>query len=260
MDRDPEINPTIRSAIEAELAAIEAENEVRILFAIESGSRAWGFASPDSDYDVRFVYAHPRDAYLTIEPMPSDTINPPVGEVLDFAGWDIRKALALFAKSNPSLLEWTQSPIRYRDDGVFLRKLQEMVSPIFSTKAGIYHYHSMMVSNHALLGTGQVKLKRYFYILRPLLACKWIAEYRTVPPIEFADLLPMLEPDPAVADAIQDLLAIKRNTPELGLGPSIPVLDEYIQRHLTQWPVGASAQAPEVDIEILNQLFRATIT
>ena len=84
------------------LEEIERSESVRILLAVESGSRAWGFPSPDSDYDVRFLYARPRDWYLSIDAR-RDVIECPIEDVLDINGWDIRKALHLLLKANPVL-------------------------------------------------------------------------------------------------------------------------------------------------------------
>ena len=102
----------MRKQILKKLAEIEMEHDVRIIYACESGSRAWGVPSKDSDYDVRFIYAHPRDYYLSISPL-RDVIELPIDPVFDINGWDIRKALSLLRKSNIRLLEWLQSPIVY---------------------------------------------------------------------------------------------------------------------------------------------------
>ncbi|MBS4161445.1 nucleotidyltransferase domain-containing protein, partial [Klebsiella pneumoniae] len=98
--------------INEELANIENMNHVKILFAVESGSRAWGFPSQDSDYDVRFIYVHQKDWYLSIDEK-RDVIERPIHESLDISGWELTKALRLFRKSNPPLLEWLSSEMVY---------------------------------------------------------------------------------------------------------------------------------------------------
>ncbi len=95
--------------IKAGLAEIEAQENVRIVYACESGSRAWGFPSSDSDYDVRFIYLHPLEWYLSIEKR-RDVIERPITGVLDVNGWDLRKALQLFRKSNPLSLSGSTRP------------------------------------------------------------------------------------------------------------------------------------------------------
>lgn len=114
------IAPEVHSEIMRRIKAAEQEHNVKVLYAVESGSRAWGFASPNSDYDVRFIYAHPKDYYLTIDIEDKrDVIEYPIVDEIDINGWDIRKALKLFWKSNPAFIEWLQSPIVYLDDGFF---------------------------------------------------------------------------------------------------------------------------------------------
>ena len=118
MDIHP-IDPDKRTAVLEALARIEEEHDVRIVFACESGSRGWGFSSPDSDYDVRFIYAHDLDWYLTVFP-GRDVIELPIDDVYDVSGWDLRKALGLLRNGNATLVEWLSSPVVYRADPVFL--------------------------------------------------------------------------------------------------------------------------------------------
>ena len=103
----------MKETILSELEKIEEQYGVRVLHAVESGSRAWGFASPDSDYDVRFVYVRPAADYLRLDE-PRDVIEWKTDEVLDINGWDLKKALLAFAKGNPNIMEWANSPIIYR--------------------------------------------------------------------------------------------------------------------------------------------------
>src|SRR5947209_3872560 len=115
----------MKDKIIAKLYEIEKEQSVKILYAVESGSRAWGFASKDSDYDIRFIYVHPIDWYISIEEK-RDVIEYPVKDLLDFSGWDIRKALQLYKKSNPPLYEWLVSPIVYLEHGNFAQQLRDL--------------------------------------------------------------------------------------------------------------------------------------
>ncbi len=178
----------MKEIILQKLAELEKTENIKILYACESGSRAWGFASHDSDFDVRFIYARNVNHYLSIAEM-SDVVGIPVDEVLDIGGWDLKKALKLFLKSNGPLYEWLQSPIVYRQDNAFAEEMRSLMPTYFSLRSGGNHYLSM--ANNTLrddLQGEQVKLKRYFYALRPALACQWIVERQTVPPMEFDQL------------------------------------------------------------------------
>ena len=147
----PSISSEMRQAIDAALEAIEAEDNIRILFAIESGSRAWGFPSPDSDYDVRFVYARPLNWYLSLDP-GRDVIERPINDDLDIGGWDLQKSLKLLLKPNPVLLEWLTSPIRYRWNESECNRLIDLSDEAFHSSPSLYHYLN--------LGEGQIKLHR----------------------------------------------------------------------------------------------------
>ena len=171
----------MREVILQKLQELEKTEGVTILHAVESGSRAWGFPSPDSDYDVRFFYVHPREHYLRLD-RTRDVIERPIDEVLDINGWDLDKTLRLLHASNPTLFEWSQSPIIYRTTELF-QSFQPIIRAYFSAKSGLWHYLSMAEGNYREYLRGeQVKAKKYFYVLRPLLACRWILERGTPRP------------------------------------------------------------------------------
>lgn len=132
------VSEAMRARIGAALDRIEREEGVRLLFAVESGSRAWGFPSPDSDYDVRFVYARPLDWCLSLEP-GRDVIEPPIEGDLDINGWDVRKALILLKKPNPVALEWLLSPIRYRWDEAVCGRLAAVAARTAPATACLHH-------------------------------------------------------------------------------------------------------------------------
>lgn len=213
------------------LHELEQSENIKILYACESGSRAWGFASPDSDFDVRFVYAKSVDHYLSIAET-TDVAGLPVNEVLDIGGWDIKKALKLFLKFNAPLYEWLQSPIVYRGDTPFAQELRNLMSDYFSPKASANHYLSM--ANNTLrddLQGEQVKLKRYFYALRPALACLWIVEKQQVPPMEFEPLRVMLTNEP-IQDSIDELLDLKKDAEEKAFIKPIALLNNWLTETL----------------------------
>ena len=169
--RRPEApDAAVRDTVNRCLDAIEREEGVRVLFACESGSRAWGFASPDSDYDVRFVYVQPRDWYLSIGDQ-RDVIERPIVDLYDVSGWDLRKALRLFRKSNPPMLEWLGSPIVYRERTTAAASLRRIAARSFSPRACAFHYLHMARGNYReYLQADALPLKKYLYVLRPLLA------------------------------------------------------------------------------------------
>ena len=148
--------------IQTKLNEITAANQVRILYACESGSRAWGFPSADSVYDVRFIYLHTPDTYLSIDE-PRDTIDLPVNEVLDINGWDLKKALRLFRGSNAALYEWILSPVVYAQSGAFRTRIHTIMNDYFSPKDGMHHYIGVARNSFSALTGEEVKLKKYFY-------------------------------------------------------------------------------------------------
>ena len=168
-------NTQIKETILAKLKEIEQKEQVKILHAVESGSRAWGLASPDSDYDVRFIYIRRKEDYLRLETVP-DFIDWELNEVLDINGWDITKALRHFHRSNAVLYEWCYSPIVYASTPQWAQ-VEQAVRPYFSCKASMYHYYGAANKTYLTYLQGeQVNYKKYFYVLRPLLACQWISQ------------------------------------------------------------------------------------
>jgi len=251
---------SIEQEIRHRLRDIEQEHSVVVLFAVESGSRAWGFQSTDSDYDIRFVYKHSLDWYLSIN-KKRDVIEYPMEGVYDFSGWDIQKALRLFAKSNPPLLEWLKSPITYLEQGDFRKNLLDLEKKYFSEKAAILHYLHMASGNYREYLKGEtVQTKKYFYVLRPLLASEWIRKNRQSPPMEFEKLADEILHDKHVKTQVSDLLSRKRNNEELGKGASIPTLNRYIEEMLSFYEnYTSSIEKNVIDAEQLDQLFRMTI-
>jgi predicted nucleotidyltransferase len=214
------------------LSGIEADHDVKVLYACESGSRAWGFASPDSDYDVRFIYASRRSWYLAVFEA-RDVIELPLEGDEDINGWDLRKALRLLAKSNPVLLEWLQSPIVYKSDTAFHAGLRELAARFHSPTALHYHYFHMARKNFRehLLGE-EVKLKKYFYVLRPVLACQWIERGYGVPPMAFMSLVERLLPAGVLLDTIRELRGRKMQTAEFGASARITAIHDFLEAEL----------------------------
>ena len=221
------IDSKIKNSIENKIAEIEKNENVEIILAIESGSRAWGFESTDSDYDVRFIYRHELKWYLNVLPR-REVIELPIEGVDDYSGWDIRKALFLMNKSNPVLFEWLNSPIVYKKDKERYNKLQYAAKKYFSPLSSVYHYlHMAKGNNKEFLQDEIVKSKKYFYVLRPLLACLWIKERNETPPIEFEILLSQIN-DPILLNDIHELLQRKKSGIEMGNEKVIPSIQTFI--------------------------------
>ena len=222
----------MRETILYKLSEIEKKENVRILLAVESGSRAWGFASPDSDYDVRFIHVRPKEDYLRLE-KKRDVIELPIEGELDINGWDLDKTLRLLRASNPTLFEWFSSPIVYRENA-FADEFRAVMQRYFSSKRGLSHYLSMASSNYReYLKGDMVKAKKYFYMLRPILACRWILDKDTPPPMLFSELVEA-ELDPALLPDIDRLLNLKMNAPEIKTIPKIESINRYLDSSIEE--------------------------
>ena len=216
--------------IKEKLDEIERRENIKILHCVESGSRAWGFASPDSDYDVRFIYVRPKEFYLRLD-KTRDVIEWQLDDTLDINGWDIKKALQLLHKSNPTLFEWNSSPIVYKTTPEWER-ISAVINSYFVAKQGLYHYLNTARHNYKEFLTGDtVKYKKYFYVLRPLLACKWILAEGTPPPMLFSTLMDKYLDEELKPD-VERLLDIKMNTPEIGEGKRFDRVNDYLDRSM----------------------------
>lgn len=221
----------MQRAVEEELDRIEAREGVRVLYAVESGSRAWGFASTDSDWDVRFIYVRPPEWYLSVQ-RRRDVLEYPLSGDLDVSGWDLQKALGLLARSNPPLVEWLRSPHVYREASSVAQSLRELATTGFSARSCMHHYFHMAEGNYREYLQGEsVRVKKYFYVLRPVLACRWIGAHGTMPPIEFAALLED-QLVPTLRPVVLALLDRKRSGEELASGARIAPLNDYLDSEL----------------------------
>lgn len=228
------VSDDMRAAVKAELQSIEQKHDVTVLFACESGSRGWGFASPDSDYDVRFVYVHRLPWYLRTH-AGRDVIEQPINAELDISGWELRKALQLMRSSNSVLLEWLRSPLMYQSRQPWVQDLHALAHTSFSPVRGYYHYLSMARKNLRgyLLGD-VVRYKKYFYVLRPLLAARWIREVGGVPPMRFAELATALVHDADLLAEINALLTVKMRAGEAATSAPWPRIQAYLMTELAQ--------------------------
>lgn len=220
------------SSIKNKLDEIEQAENVRVILAVESGSRAWGFASPDSDYDVRFIYVRKAEDYLRLKPL-RDVIEWQLDDVYDISGWDLRKALKLLHDSNPTLHEWCNSPIVYKESELAPR-LRELTKTHFLPKPALFHYLRIAERNYRTYLTGEeVRLKKYFYVLRSVLAAGWVAEQRTAPPMLLEDLIETQLPG-ELLPVVRKLVEKKRQSSEFGDGERIRELDSYFENQFEE--------------------------
>ena len=214
-----------------ELSALEEREQVRIIYACESGSRAWGMVSADSDYDVRFIYAHRPEWYLSLEP-GRDVIEVPIDHQLDISGWDLRKSMRLFGQSNPTLLEWLQSPIVYREMPAIVEPLQALIPTVFAPQRVYHHYLHSARSFHRRYVSGEKRtLKGFFYALRTLLAALWVDVRENPPPMQLADLADAMLP-PELLPELDRLLAIKRSGQERDVANEFGPLWAFVETEL----------------------------
>ncbi|NHC40144.1 nucleotidyltransferase domain-containing protein [Bacillus sp. MM2020_1] len=224
----------MKEKILTEIKKIEEQFDVKICLAVESGSRAWGFPSKDSDYDVRFIYIHKKDWYLSID-QKRDVIELPINNLLDINGWELRKALKLFRKSNPPLMEWLHSGIVYYQAFSLADKLKTIQNQVFLPQSALYHYLNMAKGNFRdYLRGDHVKIKKYFYVLRPVLACIWIERYNSVPPIEFQTLVEELLEQGQLKEEIHTLLERKISGEELDLEPKVTVINDFLEKEINR--------------------------
>jgi uncharacterized protein len=246
----------MKQKIVTELYKIEENNSVKILFATESGSRAWGFPSNDSDYDVRFIYVHLMDWYLTIDEK-RDVIELPIDSVLDISGWDLRKSLRLLRKSNSPLLEWVSSPIQYYVWHSAYEQFSTLSKSAFLPETSCHHYLSMAKNSvEKLESSEKVKLKTYMYAIRPILCCEWIIKNLTQPPMHIADLLAEVSEETLFKDKVFDLIKDKKNNSENYTMARSEVIENYINRKIVALHDNIPKNSKKLDSNKFDEMFR----
>ncbi len=256
----------IRGEIDSRIASLESKSKVEVLFAIESGSRAWGFASSDSDYDVRIIYMHRPEWYWSVEEEFGDfenrgAINMPISDDLDIAGWDLKKTLGLLYKSNPPLFEWLRSPIIYKRDQKIADELKQLSEEFYSPKSSVSHYLHMAEGNFRqyLCNKTEVKRKKYLYVVRPILACRWIEQHGSFPPMEIDKTLVTISGEP-IRESIVRLIDNKKSGAELGVGPADRELEAFLASELDRLgKMVGGLPSPKRNMAELNQYFRETL-
>lgn len=239
------------------LKQLESEKDIKILLACETGSRAWGFPSPDSDYDVRFIYKHQTKWYLSLNER-KDTIERMFeNNELDLSGWDLKKSLNLLRKSNPPLLERIQSPIIYISDDNFLAGMNDLAKFNYSKIATIHHYLSMAKKMYSeIKDQDTIKLKKLFYALRTATACKWIEEKETIPPIVFQTMLEQLEFGVLLKQQIFELIELKATKNENYFHHQETEINSFIETCILQADsIANSLPSAKCNLEDLNSFF-----
>ena len=235
----------MQQVILSHLKESEQQNGVKVLLAVESGSRAWGFHSAESDWDVRFVYVHNLDWYLKVNE-GRDVIEHMYDDDVDLVGWDLRKTLRLFQKSNPSLLEWLHSPIIYYADGVFLSRMRGLEPAFFNPIKTMYHYANIYIKHDKrYLQNAAYPMKRFLYYLRGILACRWVEERQSMPPVLFVDLVNGTVKEEAIRQHIQELLALKKASKENDLKEVNSDLVEYARHWADYYSERVGTLRPE---------------
>jgi uncharacterized protein len=216
------------------LHGIENEHQLTVLYGLESGSRAWGFESQNSDYDIRFLYVRSVDWYLCIE-KHSDVLDLGVSADLDISGWDLRKALWFLRQSHPVLLEWLRSPVVYLEKSEIIQQMREIGETFFAPRASVHHYVGWAERIlRRYFNRPELSAKRYFYVIRPILCCRWIETVGGQPPLLIQELLTEIKLPTEAKLALDNLIIKKRAGDELDLIGRIPALDRYIAETLPQ--------------------------
>lgn len=247
--------------IKKELQKLEEEMEIKILYAVESGSRAWGVPSKNSDWDVRFIYIHQKEWYLSIDDKKDSYVKILPNDI-DLSGWELRKTLKLFRKSNPPFMEWLDSPIVYKENYSTIDKLRNVSKEYFNPKSCMYHYLSMAEGNFRDYLKGEnVRIKKYFYVLRPVLACMWIERTNEMAPMEFDIMVDSEVKNGKLKDEILSLLTRKKSGEELDWEPKIDAIDNFLEERISYYKSFLKdfdfKKYP--DTEKLNVIFRETL-
>ena len=255
------IDPNIRSEIDRKLDEVTETEKVRILMAIESGSRAWGFPSPDSDYDVRFIYTRNADDYLSLHPV-RDVIELPIEGDLDISGWDIRKALNLLLKNNAVVAEWLDSAIRYVPTDPAMAEMAELADRHFNPKGYARHYSSLGRNNLERwnLSADGIPVKRYFYSLRPALSIRALRlNPGARPPMRLQDLVQVSDLSTDLVFEIERLVELKSRTREAGMTTRSSAIEHLIVDELDRADEIEERVTDRGFVDEANALFRSIV-
>lgn len=248
---------------------LEKEKDIKILFAVENGSRAWRMNSKDSDYDVRFVFVRPLKDYIQINPA-KDVINtafdkegnpcPAKGALIDISGFDIFKYTKLLSSSNPTTIEWLMSDIVYygKQNEVF----KSFAENNFNEISLYFHYKSLCKNNYEkyLKSGNLVTYKKYLYAYRGLINARWVEYKHSVPPIIFNKALDgMKDVIPKdIIEKLDNIIYLKSQGKEKDIIQNIVEMDAYIEDFLKTDPEGITSRSRS-SLEILNDELRKIV-
>ena len=234
------------------LTQLSQEKDIEILYACETGSRAWGFPSPDSDYDIRFIYMHKQDWYLKLNEQ-KDTIEQMVGD-FDVTGWDVRKCLMLLKKSNAPLIERFQSPIEYKNVGEFKNDFTNLITKYYSPVA-VFHHHFSLAKNfwEDLNNKEEIKLKSFFYLVRSLLSCNWIIYDDNVLPMQIEGLMKYIDDD--LKNNLKELIKLKATVGEKYLHKADTYLYGWIKTMFEKLSLANNIKINNESMDSLNEFF-----
>ncbi|MEM6394846.1 MAG: nucleotidyltransferase domain-containing protein [Bacteroidota bacterium] len=251
----------IKEKVQAYLSELEEKNDIQILYACESGSRAWGFPSPDSDFDIRFLYVHHPDWYLSINDKQDNLQLMLEDGDIDMSGWELRKALRLLKRSNMALMEWIHSPVVYQYDPCFLDDIQKASIRFYSRITAIHHYLSMSRKIAAeLFESESFKLKRFLYALRAATLCRWIVERGDLPPVEFKGAYQNLGLTDEIISPIDKLISLKATKSESYFHSGERSLIDFISDCIDIADHSAKAlPSSKGDVEVLDKTLRKYI-
>jgi predicted nucleotidyltransferase len=243
------------------LNEIENQQNIKILLACETGSRAWGFPSPDSDYDVRIIYCHTKDWYLNLTE-PKDSIDLMFDDnMIDITGWELRKTLRLLLKSNASVLERIQSPIIYQQNEQFVKEIKGLSPQYYSRIATLHHYLGLAKKCFTDIDKQpEFKLKKFFYALRAAVNCIWILDREDVPPIVFQEALAGISMDITLVERIKELVEMKAAQSEAYFHSDEAELVRFIKKAIKRAQRESTAlPASKGSIETMNEFFIKTL-
>jgi len=258
------IDPAVRKVIDTQIDALERKHDIRILYACESGSRGWGFASQDSDYDVRFIYVHRLSWYLQVRREAAsreDVIIQPVNGELDVNGWELNKALSLFKGGNSTYVEWMDSPVCYRKDPAFTPRMKKLIKQLHQPRHAYHHYLRMAQKNFKVFAeSARPTAKQFLYALRPLLSVKWVELGLGPVPMRFEAICEKIIESNTIQSAIDRLLAAKRQANEKDPGTPEPRLVAFVQKELARIGHGDFRGYRPPDFSPLDQLLFDMVT
>lgn len=247
----------MKTTIQDKLKEIEKDKGIKILYACESGSRAWGFPSPDSDYDIRFIYQKDLASYLFVNEKEKQISLPIVGD-LDIYGWDLKKVLQLIGKSNTTPFEWLQSPIIYVENSFFKDSLWKLCPSYFDPKSNIYHYLGMARGAMETIKEDEIKIKKLFYVLRPLLAALWCVERKTIAPMAILPLMDLLSDK--LQKKIIHLIELKSTVNENYVVKLDSLLQDWIRETFDRCMIEAQIMKKQyLDEKQLDTFFQKTV-